>query len=403
MRGVLKYVLIGMGCLAAASPLQAQEVVTVQAGDTITIPGEMVEEERLVQEGIPFFVPHWYLSFHGGGAYDVGEASLTQLLSPAVQVAVGYQFNDLFSVRGTLSGLWARNRFVYPLVKYSWNFIQPSVEAVFHPAPLVFKDYNFSTFFNPEVFAGVGMAYSFNNGDAVNGNKIFGVNFSKLWEDGRLNTSIRFGLGSDFRLTDNIAISVEVNGHMLPDHFNSKRGKGNNRDWHFNALVGIKFTLGKSHGKTEPEYEKVQQQLPGQQFVFAKPEEPPVVEKTEEEMLRFKVNIQFTINRSDIRRNQMSKLNNLLRYLQEHPNAYVRLSGYADRETGNAKINLRLSRERSQAVSQWLQDQGIDESRIRRYAKGDTVQPFDLPEENRVTTCYVYNPDEESGEWKLDN
>ena len=119
--------------------------------------------------------------------------------------------------------------------------------------------------------------------------------------------------------------------------------------------------------------------------------------------MRFKVNIQFIINRSDLRRNQMSKLNNLLRYLQQHPNAYVRLSGYADRETGNARINLRLSRERSAAVLQWLQDNGIDESRIRRYAKGDTVQPFDLPEENRVTTCYVYNPDEESGEWRLDN
>jgi outer membrane protein OmpA-like peptidoglycan-associated protein len=187
---------------------------------------------------------------------------------------------------------------------------------------------------------------------------------------------------------------------MLSDHFNSKKGKNDNSDWHFNALVGVRFTIGKSHGKTEPQYERVTRMEEGMKVVVAKPEPPAL---TEEQMLRFKVNIQFVINRSDIRRNQMSKLNNLLSYLQQHPNAYVRLSGYADRETGNAQINMRLSRERSQAVSDWLQNQGIAESRIRRYAKGDTVQPFDLPEDNRVTTCYVYNPDEESGEWKLDN
>ena len=380
-------------------PLQAQEVVTIQAGDTITIPGATIEEERLVAPEVSFFVPHWYLTLQGGGAYDVGEADFSQLLSPSLQVAVGYQFNEWLSARLAVSGLWARNRYVYPELKYGWKFIQPSVELMLHPLGLL-KQHDYNSFFNPYLFAGVGMAYSFGNDDAVAGSKIHGVRFSKLWNDNKLNPGLRFGIGSDFRLTDMIALTVEANANMLSDHFNSKKGRNNNSDWHFNALVGIRFTIGKSHGKTEPEYERVTRTEEGMKLVVAKPE--PVVQ-TEEEMLRFKVNIQFVINRSDIRRNQMSKLNNLLRYLQQHPNAYVRLSGYADRETGNAQINMRLSRERSQAVSDWLQNQGIDESRIRRYAKGDTVQPFDLPEDNRVTTCYVYNPDEESGEWKLDN
>jgi hypothetical protein len=69
------------------------------------------------------------------------------------------------------------------------------------------------------------------------------------------------------------------------------------------------------------------------------------------------------------------------------------LSGYADRETGNPTINMRLSIERSQAVSKYLQDAGVAEWRIRRFAKGDLVQPFDIPEENRVCICYVYDPD----------
>ena len=380
----------------ALLPMQAQDVVTVQAGDTLSIPTGTAVEERLIQPELSFFVPHWYLTLQGGGAYDVGEASFDQLLSPSLQVAVGYSFNKFLSTRLSVSGLWSRNRYVYPQLKYSWQFIQPTLELVFYPAPL-FKGYDYDTFFNPYIFAGFGVAYSFGNDEAVEGNKRYGITFSKLWNDGRLNPTLRMGLGTEFRITDNLSLSLEANANMLPDHFNSKRGRNDNRDWHFNALVGVKFTLGKSHGKTPAEYERINHPVT-QQVVIAKPEV-----KSEDEMLRFKVNIQFIINRSDLRSNQMSKLNNLLRYLQEHPNAYVRLSGYADRETGNAQINMRLSRERSQVVSQWLQDQGIDESRIRRYAKGDTVQPFDLPEENRVTTCYVYNPDEESGEWKLDN
>jgi flagellar motor protein MotB len=69
------------------------------------------------------------------------------------------------------------------------------------------------------------------------------------------------------------------------------------------------------------------------------------------------------------------------------------LSGFADKETGNPTINMRLSRERSQAVSDFLQDAGIQEWRIRRFAKGDKVQPFDIPEDNRVCICFVYDPD----------
>ena len=58
----LKIGLLAAACMAL--PLRAQEVVTVQAGDTITVPGTTVEEERLVVGEVPFFVPHYYLSAH---------------------------------------------------------------------------------------------------------------------------------------------------------------------------------------------------------------------------------------------------------------------------------------------------------------------------------------------------
>lgn len=342
-------------------------------------------ERRLVYPSMPFFVPHWYVKAQGGAAYDIGEAKFSQLVSPALQLSLGYKFNEFIGVRGSLSGLWARNRYAYPEAKYSWNFIQPAVEAEFDLTNLFWG-------FDPErktslyAFVGGGVAFSFNNDDAVEADKRFGIDFQKLWKDTRWNPVVRAGLGVDYNITDEIAIGAEVNANMLPDHFNSKIGRHDNRDWHFNALVGVKFTLGKSYGYTHALYEDIVQPV-------TQPEPQPQFVDVPIEKISFNVNIQFLINQSVIRANQIPKLQRLLTYLNEHPRAFIRLSGYADKDTGTPEINMRLSQERAQVVSQYLMDAGIEEWRIRRFAKGDKVQPFDIPEDNRVCICFVYDPD----------
>lgn len=342
-------------------------------------------ERRLVYPSMPFFVPHWYVKAQGGAAYDIGEAKFSQLVSPALQLSLGYKFNEFIGVRGSLSGLWARNRYAYPEAKYSWNFIQPAVEAEFDLTNLFWG-------FDPErktslyAFVGGGVAFSFNNDDAVEADKRFGIDFQKLWKDTRWNPVVRAGLGVDYNITDEIAIGAEVNANMLPDHFNSKIGRHDNRDWHFNALVGVKFTLGKSYGYTHALYEDIVQPV-------TQPEPQPQFVDVPIEKISFNVNIQFLINQSVIRANQIPKLQRLLTYLNEHPRAFIRLSGYADKDTGTPEINMRLSQERAQVVSQYLMDAGIEEWRIRRFAKGDRVQPFDIPEDNRVCICFVYDPD----------
>ena len=318
-------------------------------------PQDSTNNRRLLSPSVSFFVPHWYIKAQGGVSYDVGEASFDQLISPGLQLSMGYQFNEYFGLRGGVSGLWARNRYAYPEASYKWNFIQPAVDAELNLTPLFFG-------LDPERhwhfygFAGLGAAYAFGNDDAVEASKRYGVDFEKLWEKSRWNMAVRGGLGFDYAVTDNIAIGAEVNANMLPDHFNSKLGRKDNSDWHFNALIGVKFTIGHSHGRIEARYAEPAPIQPKPDTVFI---DVPI------EKLSFNVNIFFVINRSDIRSNQMQKLSRLIAYLDAHPKAFVRLSGYADRQ-------------------EW---------RIRRFAKGDRVQPFDIPQDNRVCICYVYDPD----------
>lgn len=343
-------------------------------------------ERRLVSPGVPFFVPHWYIKVQAGGAYDLGEAKFNQTLSPSIQLAVGYKFNELFGLRGTVSGLWARNRYAYPEASYKWNFVQPTIDAELDLTQLFLgcvPDRKWSVY----ALLGGGAAYAFNNDDAVEANNRYGIDFQKLWNEHRWSPVVRGGFGFDYRVAEEVSIGAEVNANMLSDHFNSKRGKNDNLDWHFNALVGVKFNLGSSHGRTAPIYEDVP--------IMPEPKtnNNPEFIDVPIEKISFNVNIYFLINQSIIRTNQIPKLTALLKYLNEHPKAFIRLSGFADKDTGNPTINMRLSRERSQVVSQYLQDAGIPEWRIRRFAKGDTVQPFDIPEDNRVCICFVYDPE----------
>lgn len=355
------------------------------------------EDKRLVSVGRDFFVPHWFMSLHVGAAYDIGEAKFSKLLSPGAQASLGYHFNPLFATRLSISGWEARNRYAYPSEKYKWNFIQPAVDAMLDVTTLI-DGWKPDRFFRLYAFAGIGLNISFNNDDAVSASERMANSyklrdnpyvlmtpnyFEKLWEDSRLNPVVRAGIGADFQITEDVSLGAEVNANMLPDHFNSKLGKHDNKDWHFNAMVGVRFTIGKDHGRTEPTYQIIQKPTqPEQQFV-----DVPV------EKISFNVNIYFVINQSVIRTNQMAKLRSLVQYLNKHPKAFVRLSGFADRDTGTPEINMRLSVERSQVVSQFLQNAGIEEWRIRRFAKGDRVQPFDIPEDNRVCICYVYDPE----------
>ena len=84
----------------------------------------------------------------------------------------------------------------------------------------------------------------------------------------------------------------------------------------------------------------------------------------------------------------MAKIEDVVNYLKKYPNAKVSVTGYADRGTGNPQINVGYAQKRAQGVADVLTKKyGISPSRISVDSKGDTVQPYDLNDLNRVTIC----------------
>ena len=100
-------------------------------------------------------------------------------------------------------------------------------------------------------------------------------------------------------------------------------------------------------------------------------------------------NVFFDLNQSVIRDNvEQQKIKDIADYLKAHPASRVSITGYADVETGNDRINDQLGVDRSARVKQVLMEQyGIPESRIDTYSKGARVQPFPINEENRAAVC----------------
>ena len=111
---------------------------------------------------------------------------------------------------------------------------------------------------------------------------------------------------------------------------------------------------------------------------------PPV--QTKRETLRR--DVFFLIRGSDISTTEQPKVDEVVAYLKKYPEAKVSVTGYADRGTGNPRINMKYSEARAKVVADYLKAQGIDASRITVAAKGDTEQPYpDNQPLNRASIC----------------
>ena len=95
-------------------------------------------------------------------------------------------------------------------------------------------------------------------------------------------------------------------------------------------------------------------------------------------------NIFFELAKSDVKDAQNSKIDAIVKFANENPNAKISLVGYADKGTGTTAINKRLSDQRVKTVKDILVKKGIKASRISTESKGDTVQPFANNDDNRV-------------------
>ena len=340
------------------------------------------QERQIKEEGRTEFKRHWFMQVQVGAAHTVGEAKFTDLISPAAAVNVGYQFAPAWGARVGVSGWQAKGSWVAPRQDYQYKYLQGNVDIMTDLSTL-FCGFNPKRVFNGYLFAGVGLNRGFDN-DEANALDTRTYEMEYLWQDGKFLVAGRMGLGCNLRLNDRLSINIEGNANVLSDKFNSK--KAGNADWQFNALVGLNIKFGKGYTETKPVYYETEP------VAVEQPKPAPVVEQPQpkKEVVvaqPMKQDIFFALNSARIQEDQKSKIEMLVEYLQKNPSAKVKVTGYADVNTGNSKINKTLSEKRAANVADALKAKGVTVDRIIVDSKGDTVQPYKTPEENRVSIC----------------
>jgi outer membrane protein OmpA-like peptidoglycan-associated protein len=359
------------------------------------------------------FNPHWYGQIQGGAGYTIGETAFKDLISPAGALSLGYQFNPTLGLRFNLAGYQGKGAVVAPLEVYKFNYLQGAFDLTVNLAQLL--GYKHDRVFNPFVFIGGGAAYGFNNG----ANNVTKTNpkeyFALLWEKNLITPVARVGIGADFRLSDAVALTLEVNDNVLSDKFNSK--KVGHPDFHFNALAGLKINFGKTTRpsakylaelaaaeaaaaaeKARLEAER-QAKLAAEKAAAEKAAaekaladklaaEKAAAEKLAAEMRQ--VNTFFTINSYVISDEEAAKLVRYIDWLKANPDVNIAIAGHADKGTGTKRINQKLSEQRAAAVKDFLVERGIAESRIVSVvANGDRIQPFEENDLNRVVISTI--------------
>ena len=366
------------------------------------------------------FKPHWSLGLQGGVAHTVGETAYGKLISPSAALNAQWQFHHAMALRFGFGGWQGRGALVLPeRAEYRFSFLQLSADFVLDLASLI-GGYDHQRVCVPYVFAGVGGTYGFDNKAA----SAYEDNLLYYWES-KFFVPGRLGLGVDFRLNENVTVGIEANGNMLSDKFNSK--KAGNPDWQYNLLAGIKFNLGKSTRQSKAYADKVAaeeaakvameeaERIAAEKAAADKAQadkeaadkaaaEKAAADKAAAEKAAAEKagrlaeaksklqaaeaeNVFFLLGSSVIRKEQAEKLVALSKILSEYPDLKVLFVGYADRSTGNPKLNLDLSKRRSEVVKARLVELGVDSSRVETDHKGCTVQPYKTPEENRVAIC----------------
>ena len=371
----IKYVLFASALLLGATSAMAQVTYTDKEGNEYQ------------------FKKHAFLDLQGGAQYTLGEAKFGDLISPNVQLGLGYQFSPLFGMRLQANGWqskggWAgfrANPGETPYnATYKFKYVAPGLDFMFNLSNL-FCGWNPNRVLNVTAFLGGGANIAWDN-DEVNElattiKNTSTYNLEYLWDGTKVRPYGRAGIELAFKVSKSVSLMIEGNANVISDKYNSK--KAGNPDWYFNALAGLRINLGKSATKKEKPVEPEPAPAPVQKVEEPAPAPAPVVEKKVEEIRR---DIFFTINSNKISAKENQKILEVIDFLVKYPEAKVVVTGYADKGTGNDRVNDRIAAKRAAAVVWMLEKRyGIPAERITEESKGARVQPFAENDKNRVS------------------
>lgn len=324
--------------------------------------------------------PYNFITVQGGAQGTFTNYKFDKLLTPQVALSAGRYFNSKVGARLHFQGWQIKGALSEQT--YKFNALTGDLDLlvnltnVINPARACDKfDWVFI------LGAGVNYGWDFDEFNTLNRATYF-VQNPELCGTKHSTFNGRFGTQFNLNLSHNLALGLEVDANYKNDEFNLKRNY--NPDWQLAALVGLTYKFGKKKPAPVPVPEPapvVEEPAPAPAPVPVVKEEPKPAPKpvVKDEPLRevFYYNIRLSDPEPD------SRLNKIADWCKKYPQKKISVRGYADKGTGNPRINVGYAKARAEKVAKALQQKGIAADRMTVESFGDTVQPFTANDDNR--------------------
>ena len=261
-----------------------------------------------------------------------------------------------------------------------------------------FGSVNANRFFSVVPFVGVGVSRSWGWSDQeLLPYTQHGAVKSRIWE-----FPVSMGLQLRFRLCKYVDFFAEGRFGLFGDEFDGVP-QGQNVDMNLNVLGGFNINFGGKNFKSfNPcNYLGYINQLNGQvndlrgalatcgaALAAAEAQLPcpeVVAPECPDAQAPLLSTVRFTINSAKITSTETVNVFNIAQWMKANPNSNVVIKGYADKNTGTAAYNMKLSERRAQNVYDMLtKEYGIPADRLTIKAEGSDSQVYDVNNWNRI-------------------
>lgn len=321
--------------------------------------------------------PYNFITVQGGGQTTFTNYNFTKLITPQVALSAGRYFNSKVGARLHVQGWQIKSHITDT---YKFNAITGDIDLLMNMTNILSPNRRCDAF-DWVLLAGFGVNYGWDFDEFNTQNNALPIDpYPYLCGTKHSTYNSRLGTQFNVNLSPKVALGLEIDANMKNDEFNLKRNY--EPDFQLTALLGltVKFGQKKKVAEPAPEPVYVEPTPPPTAKPVVKPEpkpEPKPVVKPEPLREVFFYNIRLSDPEPD------AMLNRIVSWCNKYPQKGISIKGYADRGTGNPRINVGYAKARAEKVAKALQDKGVAASRMTVESFGDTVQPFDENDQNR--------------------
>lgn len=331
------------------------------------------------------FGSNWFISGGIGGQMyfgdNDGEADFGKRISPALDIAVGKWFTPGIGLRVAYNGLQAKGatpKANGPLVdggqysngfyKEKWNLMNFHADVMLNLTNL-FCGYREDRLYSFIPYAGAGFVHTSK-----------GSGFDEL--------GINAGLINRFRVSPALDLNLELRGLLMKSAFGNSGPEGlagltvgvtykfKQRGWKAVSTIPMvpesKYVdLRGRVNELQGENESLKRDL-----VEARNKKPEVIVQKEAAAVPRLV-VVFNIGKSNVAKREYMNIEAMAKAIKENSGKVFTVTGYADKGTGSAEYNMKLSKKRAEAVRDVLvNDFGVPASQLKVDYKGGVGNMF---------------------------